>query len=122
MEKRELTCICCPIGCQISVTLDDGKVVDVKGNTCKRGEDYAREETVRPVRVVTTTVRAKDGTGEMVSVKTCKPVPKDKILDCMKEINAVQVTAPVTAGDIILENVAGTGVDVVATQSMKSLQ
>lgn len=118
MENRELTCICCPIGCQITVTLEDGKVQKVEGNTCKRGEAYAREETTCPVRVVTSTVRAEAGKGEMVSVKTCKPIPKDKIMECMREINSVKVVAPVKAGDVIVKDVAGTGVDVIATQSM----
>ena len=122
MENRELTCICCPIGCQITVTLENGQVTEVCGNNCSRGEAYAKEETVRPVRVVTSTVRVHGGATPMASVKTASPIPKDKILDCMHEINAVKVNAPVKAGDVVIADVAGTGIAVVATQSVNIAQ
>ncbi len=118
MEKRELTCICCPIGCQIEVTLEGKEVKEIKGNTCKRGAEYAKTETVAPVRVVTSTVRVEGAKECMVPVKTGNPVPKEKIFECMKEINDISVKAPVKTGDVIICNVAGTSVDVVATKSV----
>ena len=118
MEKRNLTCICCPIGCQIEVTLENGNVTDVTGNTCKRGDAYARTETVAPVRVVTSTVKVRGGVLPVVPVKTAGAIPKKGIFDCMKEINAVNINAPVKAGDVIISDVLGSGVDVVAVRDI----
>ena len=119
MEKRELTCICCPLGCQITVTLEDGKVVDITGNTCKRGYDYAGKEVTNPTRIVTSTVVVNNGKKERVSCKTQNDIPKDKIFEVMKEINGIRKEAPVHIGDILLENVAGTEVNIVSTGNVE---
>ncbi len=119
MEKRELTCIQCPLGCQITVTLDNGKVVDVTGNTCPRGDKYARAEVTNPTRVVTSIVRVEGGHLPAVSVKTKDVIPKGKISDILAEIKPVIVKAPIKIGDVIIPNVAGTGVDVVATKNIQ---
>jgi CxxC motif-containing protein len=96
------------------ITLDnDGKVVSVTGNACKRGVVYAENECTNPKRTVTSTVRCNNG--EVVSVKTADTVPKDKVFDVMAEINATVATAPLAVGDVVIKNVSGTGVDVVAT-------
>ena len=113
-EKKNLTCICCPMGCQITVTLDNGEVTDVTGNTCKRGDVYARKEVTNPTRVVTSSVRVSGGRIAMVSCKTAGDIPKGKIFDCCKAIQSIEVQAPVKIGDIILKDVCGTGVDVIA--------
>lgn len=118
MEKRELTCIGCPLGCAVTVTLEDGQVVSVTGNTCKRGEDYACKEVTHPTRIVTSTVRVDGGSAPMVSVKTKSDIPKSKIFDCVKALKGVTVAAPVHIGDVVAANVAGTGVDVVATKDV----
>lgn len=118
MEKRELTCIRCPLGCAVTVTLEDGQVVSVTGNTCKRGEDYARKEVTHPTRIVTSTVRVSGGSAPMVSVKTKSDIPKSKIFDCVKTLKGVTVAAPVHIGDVVAANVAETGVDVVATKDV----
>ena len=114
MEKRDLTCIGCPLGCQITVTMENGEVTDVKGNTCPRGDKYAREEVTNPTRVVTSIVAA-------VSVKTKDVIPKGKIFDILDEIKPVVVKAPVKIGDVIVPNVAGTGVDVIATKNIQAV-
>ena len=101
--KKRLTCIECPIGCEIEVTLEDGKVLSVTGNNCPRGKSYAEAEVVCPKRVVTSTVRAENG--EMIPVKTDKPVRKDAIFDVMKRINGLTCKMPVCLGDILLENI-----------------
>ena len=119
MEKRELICIGCPLGCPLTVTMD-GADITVTGNTCKRGEIYAKKEVTNPTRVVTSSVHVKDGEIAMVSVKTKDDIPKDKIFACMEEIRQVTVTAPVHIGDIIIENCAGTGVPVIATKNVES--
>ncbi|MDD6667866.1 MAG: DUF1667 domain-containing protein [Lachnospiraceae bacterium] len=117
-EKKNLTCICCPMGCQITVTLKDGEVTDVTGNTCKRGDIYARKEVTNPTRVVTSSVRVTGGEIPMVSVKTKEDIPKGKIFDCCRAIEDIEVPAPVKIGDVILKDVCGTGVDIVATKNV----
>ncbi|MBS6721672.1 MAG: DUF1667 domain-containing protein [Clostridiales bacterium] len=121
MEKRELTCIGCPLGCQITVTMENGEVKDVAGYTCARGEKYAREEVTNPTRIVTSIVRVEGGDLAAVSVKTKDVIPKGKIFDILAEIKPVIVKAPVKIGDVIVPDVAGTGVDVVATKNIKAV-
>ena len=118
MEKRELTCIGCPMGCQITVEMDGAEIKSITGNTCKRGKIYAQKEVTNPTRIVTTTVRV-EGNTEMpvISVKTAQDIPKGKIFDCVKALKHVTVKAPVRIGDVVLPDVCGTGVDVIATKS-----
>ncbi len=116
MEKT-LTCINCPIGCQITVEVEGDQVVQVKGNVCKRGLDYAKQEAVAPRRMVTAVVNV-PGCEIPLSVKTASPIPKEKIFDCMKAIAAAKIEAPVKMGDIICKDVCATGVDVVATRDV----
>lgn len=117
MEVRELTCIGCPLGCPLTVRMD-GSEISVSGNTCKRGEDYAKKEVVNPTRIVTSSVHVAGGEITMVSVKTKQDIPKDKIFECMSEIRKCSVKAPVAIGDVIIENCAGTGVAVIATKNV----
>ena len=102
--KKNLTCIECPIGCEIEVEIEDGKVVSVKGNTCPRGKMYAENEVICPKRVVTSTVRAENGV--MVPVKTDKPIKKSEIFTVMKKINETTCVLPVKIGDILVENIS----------------
>ena len=118
MSVRELTCIGCPLGCALTVTLENDEVVSVTGNTCKRGDDYARKEVTHPTRIVTSTVLVEGGEIPMVSVKTQNDIPKEKIMDIMKEINALRVKAPVHIGDVLLEHICGTGVNLIATKQV----
>lgn len=118
MEKRELTCIGCPLGCAVTVVLENGEIQSVSGNTCKRGDDYARKEVTHPTRIVTSTVRVTGGCAPMVSVKTRNDIPKDKIFDCAAALRGITVPAPVAIGDVVAKDVAGTGVDVVATKAV----
>ena len=116
IEKRELICIGCPMGCPLTVTLNQGKVEKVTGNTCPKGEAYAKKEVANPTRIVTSTVRVEGGDRQFVSVKTKEDIPKDKISACMKAINGIRAKAPIKIGDVLLENAAGTGVSIVATK------
>lgn len=118
MEKRSLTCIGCPLGCTVTVELDNGQITAVTGNTCKRGDDYARKEVTRPMRVVTSTVRVTGGDIPVVSVKTEQDIPKEKIMDIMRSLTGISVPAPVHIGDIILKNAAQTAVDIIATKEV----
>lgn len=118
MEIKELTCIGCPLGCSVTVTLSEGAVTDISGNTCPRGEAYARKEVTNPTRIVTSTVRVLHGTSPMVNVKTASDIPKDKIFDCIRAIRTVTAAAPVKIGDVILPDAAGTGIPVVAAKNI----
>lgn len=119
MEKKELTCIGCPLGCAITVEMKNGEIVSITGHTCKRGEEYARKELTNPTRIVTSIVRVKGGRIPMVSVKTKTDIPKSKIFDCAKALQNVIINAPVHIGDVIVEDVAGTGVAIVATKNVE---
>lgn len=120
MNKTNLTCINCPMGCRLTATYDENReVYEVTGNNCKMGEIYAKKEIKSPRRVVTSTVKIKDKQDLMVSVKTKEDIPKELIFEVMKEINKKTVTLPVHIGDVIVENVCNTGVDVVATCERK---
>ena len=121
MNERELICIGCPMGCPIVVKMEDGKVVSVTGNTCPRGDAYARKEVTDPTRIVTTTVRVADGKVPMINVKTEYDITKDKIFDCIAALRGVTIKAPVHIGDIVLENVAGTGVNIVAAGNVDAV-
>lgn len=116
MTTRNLTCIVCPKGCELTVTFGGaGEIEKIEGYTCKRGEEYARNECTHPVRTVTSTVKTESG--RTVAVKTASPIPKELIFDAMKEINAVRVpdTQAVEIGDVIIPDVCGTKISVVAT-------
>ncbi|MBQ9324527.1 MAG: DUF1667 domain-containing protein [Clostridia bacterium] len=116
-EERVITCINCPMGCRMTVTLEDGKVVSVSGNTCKRGETYAHQECTTPVRMVTAVVPV-EGSRLPCSVKTRQPIPKALIPACMKVLSETTLKKPVHAGDAVAVNVCGTGIDVIATRSV----
>ena len=116
MEKRELVCVACPLGCPITVTLDDnGAVTEVTGNTCKRGEAYAHTECTNPTRMLTTTVKVEGGIFNVVPCKSAGALPKDKIFECMEVINKATAKAPVKLGDVLVSDILGTGIDIVAT-------
>ncbi|MDE7340199.1 MAG: DUF1667 domain-containing protein [Lachnospiraceae bacterium] len=119
MEEKNLTCINCPIGCSLTVEMEGEQVIKVSGNTCKRGEIYARKEVTNPTRIVTSTVKVVNGQSDMVSVKTKEDIPKGKIFDCVRALKNVQVEAPVRIGDVIVKNIADTGVDVVVTKNVE---
>lgn len=109
---KKLTCIECPFGCDLSVTLDNGKPVEVSGNRCARGKLYAQNEVVCPKRVITTTVRLENG--DLVPVKTSVAVDKDKTFEIMQNINKVVASLPVRIGDVLVEDI-GCGASLVAT-------
>ena len=120
METRELTCINCPLGCALTVTID-GENITVAGNTCPRGEVYGKKEVTDPTRTVTSTVPVSGGDIARVPVKTASDIPKGKIFDVMGDIHRATVTAPVSIGDVVVENAAGTGVNVVAARDVAAV-
>lgn len=114
---RELTCIVCPKGCQLKVELDGKKVVSVSGNTCKRGAVYAETECTAPMRTLTTTAPVEGG--GVVPVKTDRTVPKELLFECMELVNAACVPADARLGYVVIENILGTGANVVTTRNVK---
>ncbi len=120
MTKRELVCIGCPMGCMLEVEMEGKEVISVKGNTCKRGEEYGKKECTNPTRIVTSSVKVENGEVDMLPVKTEQDIPKDKIFDCVKQLKGVKVKAPVNIGDIVLKNIANTGINIIATRKIDS--
>ena len=114
---RNLTCIGCPMGCQLTAEIENGMVASVSGNTCKRGEDYARKECVAPMRTITGTVRLIDG--RILPVRTAGDVPKEQVFAVAEAFNAVHPTAPLSIGNVVIADVCGTGVNVVATKNIR---
>lgn len=116
-KQEKITCICCPLGCQITVTKENGQFV-VTGNNCPKGEKYVKDEMTNPTRMVTSMVNVNNGDIPVVSVKTKVAIPKDKIKDCMNALKGISVEAPVKIGDIIIENIADTGIAMIATKDV----
>ncbi|MGN0314176.1 MAG: DUF1667 domain-containing protein [Fusicatenibacter sp.] len=122
MEKRELTCIGCPMGCLLTVEKDEIGVQSITGYTCKRGRVYGEKEVTNPTRIVTTTVRVQGGVHPVVPVKTSSDIPKAAVYACMEAIRTICPKAPVDAGEILAKNIAGTGANLIATASCKALE
>ena len=118
MEKKELTCIGCPVGCSITVKMEGEEIVSVEGNSCRIGDRYARSEVTNPVRTLTSTALITGGVIPRVSVRTTRAVPKGQIADCMRDIDRLRLQAPVSIGETVLKDIAGTGVDVIATKNV----
>ncbi|AWI07070.1 DUF1667 domain-containing protein [Clostridium drakei] len=118
MSIRDLVCIGCPMGCQLQVKLEGDKVIEVTGNTCKKGAEYGEKECTNPTRIVTSSVYIEDGIIDVVPVKTESDIPKGKIFDCVKELKGIVVKAPINIGDVVVKNIAGTGVNIIATKKI----
>ncbi len=118
IEKRHLTCIGCPLGCPLELSIRDGQLCAISGNSCPRGEEYARQEFSDPRRTLCTTVSCPTGLWPRLPVKSTAALPKAEIRTAARVLHGIQVEAPVRLGQIILENVADTGIDVVATRSL----
>lgn len=114
---RELVCIVCPKGCTMKIEEKDGEI-SVTGNSCKRGASFAVSEMTEPKRTVCTTVRTVFKDAPVIPVRVSAEIPKDRIFDVMREINAVTLSSPVGRNDVIIKNVLGLGADVIATSSV----
>lgn len=115
----ELICIVCPKGCHLKVDEENGYAVT--GNSCEKGAAYGKKELTNPTRVVTSTVRVDGGEKRRVSVKTNRDIPKGKMLEAVASLDAVCLTAPVHIGEVVLEDILGTGADFVATGTVLKL-
>lgn len=116
--KKEIICTVCPRGCRIMVEGEGDTVLSVEGYTCKRGLEYASAEFAHPVRILTTTVKMAGVDNDLLPVRSTKPIPKEKVLDCMDVIRKVEATLPVARYDVVVADICGTGVDIVATKTV----
>jgi CxxC motif-containing protein len=116
--KKEMICINCPRGCHLTV---DTETLEVTGNLCPRGKTYGVSEITNPTRTITSTCKVDGGFLPRVSCKTSQPVPKKMIFEVMKEINKVEVKAPVEIGQVLIENVLNTGSNIIATKAIKKI-
>jgi len=121
MSEKKITCIVCPIGCKILVKTDGKQFEIMGGNKCKKGVEYARSEALDPRRMLTTSILVNGGEWPLASVKSTRPIPKDKIFTVLREIHQIIVNAPVDSGQVIIRNVANTGIDIIATKTVKAL-
>jgi len=117
-ETKEFICVTCPVGCTIQATIEDGELLNVEGNTCKRGIAFVQEELTAPRRTLCTTVRVHGGKLPLVPVRSEEPLPKGRVLDVAAALRDVLLDAPVTEGQIVLPDALGTGVDIRATRDM----
>ncbi|MEA4888057.1 MAG: DUF1667 domain-containing protein [Clostridiaceae bacterium] len=116
-EERQLICIGCPMGCRLTVVIEQGKIKTVQGFTCARGERYARDEVLQPRRMVTSLVVI-PGSRTPLSVKTRTAIPKELIAGCLEQIRRLRPNLPIRIGDVVLADVLGTGVDIIATRNL----
>ena len=115
--EQLITCINCPVGCRMKVVCEDGEVISVEGNTCPRGDRYARQECTQPMRMVTAVIPV-ENSDTPLSVKTAEPVPKMLIFDIMEQLKKIHISTPVSLGQIIIPDVCGTGVRIIATRHL----
>ena len=113
---KELICIVCPKGCHLKVDEENGYAVT--GNNCPRGAEYGKMELTHPTRVVTSTVRCTGGAHPRCPVKTDRAIPKELMFRVMEELEGVELAAPVCVGQVVIENICGTGANVVAARDL----
>ena len=118
---KNIICVACPMGCELHVDLNEaGGIEAIAGNTCKRGIGYAEAEITNPTRSFHSTVRVEGGAAPLVSVKSAGPVPKRLLIDCARATRGMRAVAPIAIGDVIVPDVCGTGVDLIATNRVKA--
>jgi CxxC motif-containing protein len=115
-KTQNLLCIVCPEGCEINVSNNNG-ALSFEGGNCKRGEKYAEQEIVNPCRYFTTTVKLNGGDLAMLPVRSSEEIPKSKLMEAAQQVSSIEVAAPVTLGDVILEDILDTGISLIATKS-----
>lgn len=120
--ESEITCIICPIGCEMTIHHKEGIITKIEDHQCKKGIGYAKEELFDPKRTLTTSMIVKDGDLPLVSVKSDRPIPKDKIFDVMDTISEIDVQAPVKIGDVLVDNITGLNANIIATKNVKKLE
>lgn len=121
MIQKNYICICCPLSCDLTLTEKDGELF-VSGNTCKRGSEYAKNEYKDPVRMITTTVKLTGSDKALLPVISDGMIPKKKMQECLQVLYDITITAPVKMGDVVCENILGTGVDILAASTSQRIK
>jgi len=116
--KKMITCTVCPMGCSIAVEGENAQVVSVEGASCSRGVEYAQSEFLHPVRILTSSVRMKEGAEVLMPVRSTKGIPKERLFDCIAELRKIELRAPVELHEIVIRNILDTGADLVTTSSI----
>jgi len=114
-ETREFICVTCPVGCSIQAVVDGPVLIEARGNACKRGLAFVQEEITNPRRMLTTTVQLDGGARPLLPVHSSGPIPKQLLLQAAAALRKVHVAAPVDGGQVIVRDILGTGVDMVAS-------
>jgi CxxC motif-containing protein len=117
---KDIRCIICPTGCLVHVENVSGELI-IEGHSCKRGEEYAREEFIAPKRILTTTMQVVSGFLPLVPVRSEKPIPKERLEETLKEIAKVKVKAPIKMGDILIKNVLGLDINIIASRDLPKI-
>ena len=115
--SKEIRCIVCPTGCLVHVENINGELI-IEGHSCKRGEEYAREEFIAPKRILTTTMQVENGFLPLIPVRSDRPIPKDRLRDTLKIIAQTVAEAPIKMGDILIENVLGLEINIIASRDL----
>ncbi len=118
MAKNDIICTGCPKGCRVTVEVEDEEIINIEGYECPTGKEYAINEYKNPTRILPSTIRVKKGEFPLVPVKTAAPIPKSLLIKAMDVIAKKEVKAPIKIGDVLIENILDTGVDVVATRNI----
>jgi CxxC motif-containing protein len=117
-ETKKFICVACPVGCALTATVRETEVLQLEGNLCPRGVTYARDEMTNPLRTFTSTVRVKGGVLPVCPVRSRTPLPLAKVFEVTREVAKASLFAPITIGQVVIENVCGTGTDIVASRSL----
>jgi CxxC motif-containing protein len=118
VEKKHFVCVICPIGCEINVVHDGDKIVSMEGNKCDKAQEFVRQELIEPMRILTTTVRLGGARLPVIPVRTDKPVPKRLFPRMLRQLKGIELQAPVNMLDVVVENIAGTGGNIIATRTV----
>ena len=119
-REKEVICTICPLSCHIKLKIDEaGEITEISGAKCEKGEEYAVKEFKFPERVLTATVRTNNEFHPLLSVRSESLIPKKLLKECMIELANIEVSSPIRIGDVVLENICNTGVNIIATQSME---
>jgi CxxC motif-containing protein len=116
--RIDITCIMCPLGCNMKVQVEGKKVIDVQGNKCKKGITHAEHELFSPLRILTTTVRTDNAGTRLLPVRSNRGIPKESLMECMRLLSEHAVSGPVRLGQTVVENILGLGTDIVACRSL----
>jgi len=121
-EQRQFICVVCPVGCTIDATVEDGQLLETRGQACKRGIAYVHEELTSPKRMLTTTVRVIGGSLPLVPVRSSEALPKELLLQVAARLREVVLEAPVSEHEMVVEDVFGSGVDIITSREMPCAQ